>query len=220
MKHYEQEISQFVDSELPAIVQKELFAHLTECEECRNALSDFMEMKRELETYYENIEIDLSGGINLPVEVKVGKRRNIYKPLFYLSAAASIILGLLFLIKLSNVNKLESQYSSIKEKYSWLAIMYKGVQSDNLKIQSPENNSSISRKTKIQNADNKIPVNKNNKENPSKNKTVFLAVNKIIKHNSNPAIKNKLLKSVGRLQEIKVVQVTKNDFLTPQIIGN
>ena len=204
MKHYELEISRFVDNELPPDEQKMLFAHLTDCEECRGTLSDFMEMKKESRSFYESIDVELKPAIKLPAEVESRKEGNIYKSLFYFSAAASVILGLLFLMKQSSVDILESEYSSLKVKYNELISAGNNVQKNNFTNEMKA--AGVSSKKK--------------KVSTSANRVKNLAVNKTIKNLPSRILLNESRHPLQKSQQIQIVQVTKNDFLTPQIIGN
>jgi len=205
MKHYELEISQFIDNELTAGEQKKLFAHLSDCEECRAILSDFMEMKKESRAFYEDIDVDLKPVINLPEAVESKKENNIYKPLFYFSAAALIILGLLFLLKLSNVDKLETQYSSLQLKYNELKTAYSSFKKDDI-INSPSSKNISSNDEKVSSG----------KKHHGLKKSNYVST----KNLSSKSLKENYFKFSRKSRQITVVQVTKNDFLTPQIIGN
>jgi hypothetical protein len=99
MKHYEMEISRFIDNEIPSDEHQRLFAHLSDCEECRKTLMDFMEIKKDSRSYYEDFQIEIKPAFDIPVEIVPKKEKNIYKSFFYFSAAASVILGVLFLTK-------------------------------------------------------------------------------------------------------------------------
>jgi len=84
MKHFDYEINLFVDGELGEIDKKEMFIHLSECEECRNTLSDFLLLKEKSRMHIaENIK-----------EIKNTPKKNnlFYKIGFYTSTAAAIVL--------------------------------------------------------------------------------------------------------------------------------
>ena len=88
MKHFDYEINLFVDGELGEADKKEMFIHLSECEQCRNALSDFLLLK-------EKSRMHIADNIK---EIKNTPKKNnlFYKIGFYTSAAAAIVL--LFLL--------------------------------------------------------------------------------------------------------------------------
>ena len=48
MKHYEYEISLFVEDELPENKKEELLAHLTNCKRCNALMNDFSNIKSDL----------------------------------------------------------------------------------------------------------------------------------------------------------------------------
>ncbi len=213
MKHYELEISRFVDNELSAGEQQQLFTHLADCEDCRKTLADFMEMKKETKELYENIDVDLKPEINLPVGVTPSKEKNIFKPLFYFSAAASIVFGLLFLINLSSVDRLSSKISLLELKYNRLTKNYQTAQKKDVNAEKKINEITSQTNTNLsEKKDNGIELKKNDSE--------LIAINKNDKNLYQEKLKDNYFRPSRRTQEIKVVQVTKNDFLTPQIVGN
>ncbi len=214
MKHYELEISQFADNELPAGEQKELFAHLIDCEECRGTLSDFMGMKKEARAFYENIDVELNPAIALPANAERGKEKKVYKPLFYFAAAASIVLGLLFLLKQSDINRLESRYDSLKAKYNEVVFAGENLPQKEYIHEAAKKENSLNVKKGMHESKPTALKNyhsvKQNKKNTGKVSAVNLAV----------VQKNESQYQLQKSRQIQVVQVTKNDFLTPQIIGN
>jgi len=88
MKHFDYEINLFVDGELGGADKNKMFIHLSECEECRNILSDMLLLK-------EKSRIHITKNIN---EIKNSPKKNnlFYKIGFYTSAAAAIVLLFLF----------------------------------------------------------------------------------------------------------------------------
>lgn len=88
MKHFDFEINLFVDGELGEADKKEMFTHLSECEECRNTLSDFLLLKEKSRMHItENIK---------EIQNSPKKNKLFYKIGFYTSAAAAIVLLFLF----------------------------------------------------------------------------------------------------------------------------
>ena len=79
MKDYEFKISQFVDNELSANEQQELFRFLSESEEARQTLVDFMEMKKETKSFYAgmNAEMDDSKIVTAGIYAQNEKEKNI-----------------------------------------------------------------------------------------------------------------------------------------------
>ncbi len=85
MKHYEMEISQYIDGELNPDESREMFRHIGECVECRELLSDFIMLKDKSRSFCtENIK-EISG-------TRPAKSSGFYKYAFYASSAAAIIL--------------------------------------------------------------------------------------------------------------------------------
>lgn len=213
MKHYDFEISRFIDNELSAGEQKELFSHLSNCEECRNILSDFMEMKKGTESYYDNLPVELKSPVKLLTGDTVIRKRNIYRSLFYMSVAASIILGILFLSKLFAIDRLETKYSALEVKYAGINTDNKGKSQKEFNITTKINNTSFREKGNISSRRNHVIM-------QDKNKPKLLAANKIEKNPSPDVLKNNNSRFSQKPQEIQIVRVTKNDFLTSQIVGN
>lgn len=55
MKHYDYEISLFVEDELPDEQVHELNMHLASCKSCRQVLSDYMEIKSDISRFYKEL---------------------------------------------------------------------------------------------------------------------------------------------------------------------
>jgi hypothetical protein len=84
MKHYEYEISLFVDNELDNGQKEELFRHLAECDKCRQDMSDYLLLKQQSKSVIaENVSA---------VNLKPSRSKYFYKAGFYISAAAAILL--------------------------------------------------------------------------------------------------------------------------------
>ncbi|MGA7722567.1 MAG: zf-HC2 domain-containing protein [Ignavibacteriaceae bacterium] len=213
MKHYDLEISRFIDNELSANEQKELFSHLSNCEDCGKILSDFMEMKQNSRSFYENLSVVLNKTFDLPFGTTQKKGEKLYKLLFYFSAAASIILGAMFLYKSTSVVRLETKYSALELKY---------LRTDIAKNNSHQND--FNNKSKIIDITSKekseLSVQKNYSTSQKKNKLKIINSIKSEKNLPPADVKNGYSKLSQRSQEIQIVQVTKNDFLTPQVVGN
>jgi hypothetical protein len=57
MRHFENEINEFLDKELDAATQRELFKHLAECEQCMHLLEDLQTSGNSIRKYYKAIEM-------------------------------------------------------------------------------------------------------------------------------------------------------------------
>ena len=53
MKHYEYEISLYVEGELPENKKEELLAHISSCKICKAVINDFFNIKSDLANFYE-----------------------------------------------------------------------------------------------------------------------------------------------------------------------
>ncbi len=204
MKHYELEISQFVDNELPVDEQKKFFVHLSNCEECGRTLSDFMRIKKESKLFYNGMDVDFKRSIKLPETILPKKEKNIYKALFYFSVAASIVLGILFLLQQLDGNKIGTKYSILEAKYTALSKNYFDVLKDKAK------NFNALLTTNAETPSKKYILKKTKSVKSSTGNNFLAATDKKIKLSN----KNRNFSS------IQVVKITKSDFLTPQIVGN
>jgi hypothetical protein len=213
MQHYDFEISQFIDNELSASEQKELFLHLSGCEECSKILSDFMGMKNGAKSHYNNLSAELKSPAGLLIGSTAVKKRNVYKRLFYVSMAASIVFAILLLSKVSDVDRL-------KIKYTELEVKIVGINNADKSKSQKDITSTINFKNSSFDENKILPTRKDHIIRRYKNKFELLDVNKTERNPSSGVVKNNNSGPSQRPQEIQMVQVTKNDFLTPQIVGN
>lgn len=209
MKDYEIKISQFVDNELSVNEQQELFRFLSEDEEARQTLVDFMEMKKRTKSFYAgmNIEMDNSKIIaaNMSVQNKKVKR---HKTMFYFSAAAAILLAFMFLI---------NQF-----KEDPILMKYQNLQTEMVTLQE-KHNDALNKEAKLLELNNQLTIEIQNI------KTEQLAVNKKTKiltpkpepSKSNIYVKKAKVKNQNNyLANIPTYAITKDDFLGQQVIGN
>ncbi len=124
MKHYDYEISLFVDGELLDSEQDKLFEHLAECPECRDTLVELMNLKDKSKKYFAEQLPERDGAVIQLIKQTQTNKRNYYREAFYFAAAACLLLGVLFLLnktkenELKNkLNKLNSEYSSLQKSY-------------------------------------------------------------------------------------------------------
>jgi hypothetical protein len=206
MKDLEFKISQFIDNELPADEQKELFLYLAEDADARETLSDYMQMKSEARQHYESINVTLdepkvlSTGIAHAVEEK---RRYMY--MFYFSAAASIIFALLVLYNYLQPNPLLPDYYNLQKDYIQLQEEYSRALSDKIELVNM-NSQLFDENEKLRSK--QILSSDHEKEQFSENNV-----------RRNEAVTTPLRKT-NYLASIPSVQITENDFLGPKIIGN
>ncbi|RJP70233.1 MAG: zf-HC2 domain-containing protein [Ignavibacteriales bacterium] len=124
MKHYDYELSLFVDGELRDSEQDKLFEHLAECLECRDTLVELMNLKDKSKKYFaEQLPESERAVIPLFKQTQTNKR-NYYREAFYFAAAACLLLGFLFLLNkteetelLNKLSKLNAEYSSLQKNY-------------------------------------------------------------------------------------------------------
>lgn len=89
MKHYEFEMSLYIDGELPKEEEANLFSHLTECGECRKVFLSLHKVKKMAKDHFtKKLEIP---------DKKEKAEGNIYKYSFYAASAAAVFLLIFFL---------------------------------------------------------------------------------------------------------------------------
>ena len=119
----------------------------------------------------------------------------------------------MFLYKSTSVVRLETKYSALELKY---------LRTDIAKNNSHQND--FNNKSKIIDITSKekseLSVQKNYSTSQKKNKLKIINSIKSEKNLPPADVKNGYSKLSQRSQEIQIVQVTKNDFLTPQVVGN
>ncbi|HEX2983434.1 MAG TPA: zf-HC2 domain-containing protein [Ignavibacteriales bacterium] len=93
MKHYEYEINLFIDNELDESSQKDLFLHLSQCEECRRDFAKYLIIK---EKSRKVIAKDMLSMKTFFLKKKDQPANNIYNraAVFVMAAAAVILLFL------------------------------------------------------------------------------------------------------------------------------
>jgi hypothetical protein len=87
MKHYDFEISLFVDGELAEEDKEKLFAHMAACKECRNTFEEYLRLKEKSKDFFIQKMDKLKN--------KDAGKNKFYKISFYASAAAAVILIML-----------------------------------------------------------------------------------------------------------------------------
>ncbi len=206
MKHYEFEISQFLDNELPADEQKKLFMHLSECSECAKVLSDFMKMKKDVRSVYDDMNVELKDSSALMNLLEPPtKKRNSFKTMFYFTAAASILLGFFLILLEGNQSSLKNQYLQLQKESLKLQNTYAVVLNE--KRQLTEINKTYFDKMNLLTT----PYRLSKTHSP---KTSVINGN----YKAITSINKKRIPSGG--MPVAFAKITKEDFLIPQIIGN
>lgn len=135
MKDYELMISQFVDNELSANEQRKLFLFLSESEDGRKTLSDYMEMKKETKIFYTQKNPELNEpkiiAMNVSSKDKIAKK---YKKWFYYSAVASIVFALFLLLNFITENSYGTKYNNLKTEYVVLQEKYNNVLNEKVEL--------------------------------------------------------------------------------------
>ncbi|GBD91801.1 hypothetical protein BMS3Abin04_02533 [bacterium BMS3Abin04] len=209
MKDYEIKISQFVDNELPVNEQQELFRFLSESEEARRVLADYMEIKNKTKSFYTDMDVESDDSKIIGAVLGKGDHRKKYKSLFYFSAAAAIVLAFLLLSIFFNNSIEPEKYQELQTKY--IALQREYITALNEKGELAKLNNNLSAEIEEVNV----------KQLPALHKPVI--------HKKKLNIKKKRSRKPGGqifrnrnvyAANIPVYTITKNDFLGQQIIGN
>jgi len=203
MKHYDYEISLFIDGELPDEEQNKLFEHLAECYECRSALVEFQSTKIKSKSYY-GAQLPEANGTIIPMapEVKTAKT-NIFKTAFYIAAAACMLIGLLFLMNQMQQDKLKYKLANLETKYSLLE--------NNFKQASIQKQDEVN----VKEASTEKVKNFHAKKLPGKSEIQNIKPNSV-----KMKTENRKSDYAQYFSSLKTERITKNDFLIPQLIGN
>lgn len=208
MKNYELKISQFIDNELSAKEQQELFSFLSGNEEARQTLSDYMEMKKETKSFYAGMNPELDDPKIIAAGVYAQKREEKkYKMMFYFSAAASIILFFLLLFQQFRPDPMFTKYQNL--------------QAEMIKLQE-DFSEALSKQIELVKQNNQLY------EEAEKLKTVQVTINQPVQKKPVAGVKKKNIppprpivrKQNNYLASIPVIKITKDDFIGQQIIGN
>ncbi len=209
MKNYELKISQFVDNELSANEQQELFRFLSESEEARQTLIDFMEMKKETKSFYAGMNLELNDSKIVTAGVSAqNERGKKYKSMFYFSAAASIIFAFLFLANQFKENPILAKYQNLQTEMVTLQENYSDILSKQIELVRV--NDQLYEETEKLKTAQVVINNKSDKKTPSVEQP------KVEKQQKKPNYKNRN----NYLASIPTYTITKDDFLGQQIIGN
>jgi len=204
-KHYDMEISLFIDNELSDSGQKDLFGHLSTCEYCRASLSKSMELKKRINKRYAEMNPGMINPYkNMKNALPGTNAGKIYKITTALGIAATIILGFfLALTDISN-NKSEAGYKQLTQEVSALNEKIKLLSDTKVRTDTCASRCS----TPLKNF-NKRKTRQTNITQPEKQQTPVAdkKVQAPIKYHSQYA-------------SMPVVKITKDDFLVQQMGGD
>ncbi|MCK9211109.1 MAG: zf-HC2 domain-containing protein [Ignavibacteriaceae bacterium] len=207
MKHYEFEISQFLDNELPADEQKKLFMHLSKCSECAEVLSDFMKMKKDVKSVYNDMNVELKDSSALMNLLEPPtKKRNSYKTMFYFTAVASLMLGFFLILLEGNQSSLKNQYLQLQKESLKLQNEYAVVLNEKRQL-TEVNKTYFDKMNLLKTTSYRLP-------------TTHFPKTSVINgsYKAITSINKKRIPSGG--MPVAFAKITKEDFLIPQIIGN
>lgn len=207
MKNYEEKIGMFLDNELPVEEQPELFAFLSESEVGRKALNDYIEMKSSARSFYSEMETDLPA-LELPKDADYNKP-NYFKPLFYFSAAASIILAMLLFFSSFSDSQMHVKYSELQRELIDLQESYKKSLQTNIDL--IKRNDEIVSQIQMVKVQKEPEVTQTSRIENLKPKT---APKEKIK------VKPVIQQSKNYLASVPTYKITDDDFIGRKIIGN
>ena len=115
MKDYEFKISQFIDNELSVNEQQELFRFLSESQEGRQTLTEFMEVKKEMKSFYAGMNVELNDSEIVAASVSAqNEKEKKYRMMFYFSAAAAIFFAFMLLVNQFKENPILTKYQNLQ----------------------------------------------------------------------------------------------------------
>lgn len=201
MEDIEFKISQFIDNEMPLEEQGVFFKELSLNAEARFVLNDFLVMKKEISGHYSGMNPDLPA-IKIS-SYSQGKGANLYKRMFYFSAAALILvlIGSAFLF--SDLINTRNNLNALKADYTKTGLDLQNSKKDNLPVKTVLAQVSKSSKPRVFHA-----------AVDTKNQA---AAEKTGIQNTMPVVRNQMSKYE---KDFVAIKITKDDFLIPQMIGN
>jgi len=210
MKDYEFKISQFIDNELQVEEQIELFQFLSKNNEARETLLGFINLKQESKSFYSGMNNKLNENMAIPFkEADMNRTKEKKRPtLFYYSAVASILFAFLLLWQF---NKTDS-----------LAVINNDLQKNYLKLQQ-SNKELLVEKIEFIKLNNSYAKELSDCKQTENNRSISTIDRAKKKDNVSPKSFPKVDYAGIRLvalQNTQTVEITKNDFLGGQIIGN
>jgi len=216
MKDYEFKISQFVDNELSKNEQQELFCYLSENQEARETLIDFMEVKKKAKSFYAGINFEMDDSKIVAAGIATqNSREKKYKSMFYYSVAASVIFAFLLAVNQFKENPILAKYHNLQTEMITLQENYSDVLSKQTELLTI-NNQLYAETQKLKSAQMVI-----NKKSDRKNPMVEEPQNKKQKSQQGQSYSaGNSGRMVASLQNVQTIEITKNDFLGGQIIGN
>ncbi len=209
MKDYELKISQFIDNELSIDEQQVLFRFLSESQEARQTLADYMEMKNESKSFYAGMNAEMDNSKIVAAEVFVQqKREKKYRTMFYYSVAAAILFAFLLLLNQFKQNPILTKYQNLQSEMIKLQEDYTVVLSKQMEL--------IKLNNELYEETEELKTAQVVMKNKQVNKVSKVQPPKINKQKKKPNYKNRN----NYMASIPTFTITKDDFLGQQIIGN
>lgn len=205
MKHYEYEISLFVDNELPFQEGKEMFAHLSECKECSGFFADTMKMKKGIAKHYQEMDSEITPTAELIKDLYVVNKSSLFvKAGFAASIAAVFIMGYFLYATHITQSLLENKYNRLYTEVSAL----KG--SINTTDSSVQTESAVKPETKQAKRNDVLKSRQLKKNNDETEKDA---------DNNNTEMKAPP-RYTFQYASLPSIEIKKEDFLVQQMVGN
>ena len=216
MKDYEFKISQFIDNELSVNEQQELFRFLSESQEGRQTLTEFMEVKKEMKSFYAGMNVELNDSEIVAASVSAqNEKEKKYRMMVYFSAAAAIFFAFMLLVNQFKENPILTKYQNLQTEMIKLQENHSDVLSKQIEL--VRMNTQLYEETeKLKTA--QMVINKKSDKKVQRADSPMINKQKNKKESSHTSDNSSSM--VAALQNIQRIEITKNDFLGGQIIGN
>lgn len=120
MKHYEYEISLFVEDELPPDKKEKLLLHLSGCKKCSKVLTDYQKIKNNISDFYETLPSRNIYITPTPDKTNIIRRVVSRKILVPVSAFLLIFIAVIFFIEhgshQAEINSADNVTKEVTEK--------------------------------------------------------------------------------------------------------
>src|ERR1035437_8871824 len=116
MEEMEYKLGELIDNELEESEQTELFNSLASDRDARQIFREFMNIKKDIGTYYSGKNADLSPSF-VKSPIPANKINNVYKTALYFSIAASLVLAMLLFFSQANNKDLNSKIDFLNTNF-------------------------------------------------------------------------------------------------------
>ena len=201
MNDLDYKISMLIDNELDNSEQTELFKMLANDNNARQTFAEYMNMKKEVGSYYSSKTADVTMPVKQPPIIKV-KETKVYKTGFYFSAFAGLVMAVLLLFSYADNRVLNSKIEILNADLIGLTDMMKDFKTAmEMKPGLKENLKKITEETK--------PVKKNVLAKKVIDDPIIVKAREMIKEQ----------RANSQFAMNKIV-ITKDDFIGGKVVAN